>query len=75
MYRLNWDIAIGGYKVKTLTEVKITTSVLNLSDTATITMPGQYLNTWRKIEDKMQVGDAVTRKIGYDNKIETEITR
>ena len=60
MYRLNWDIAIGGYKVKTLTEVKITTSVLNLSDTATITMPGQYLNTWRKIEDKVQVGDAVT---------------
>lgn len=74
MYRLNWDIAIGGYKVKTLTEVKITTSVLNLSDTATITMPGQYLNTWRKIEDKVHVGDAVTIKLGYDNNLETEFT-
>lgn len=74
MYRLNWDIAIGGYKVKTLTEVKITTSVLNLSDTATITMPGQYLNTWRKIEDKVHVGDAVTIKLGYDNDLETEFT-
>jgi len=74
MYLLNWDIAIGGYKVKTLTEVKITTSVLNLSDTATITMPGQYLNTWRKIEDKVQVGDAVTIKLGYDNNLETEFT-
>lgn len=74
MYLLNWDIAIGGYKVKTLTEVKITTSVLNLSDTATITMPGQYLNTWRKIEDKVHVGDAVTIKLGYDNDLETEFT-
>ena len=72
MYLLNWDIAIGGYKVKTLTEVKISTSVLNLSDTATITMPGQYLNTWRKIEDKVHVGDAVTIKLGYDNDLETE---
>lgn len=74
MYRLNWDITIGSYKVKTLTEVKITTSVLNLSDTATITMPGQYLNTWRKIEDKVHVGDAVTIKLGYDNNLETEFT-
>lgn len=74
MYLLNWDIAIGAYKVKTLTEVKITTSVLNLSDTATITMPGQYLNTWRKIEDKVHVGDAVTIKLGYDNDLETEFT-
>ena len=74
MYLLNWDITIGGYKVKTLTEVKITTSVLNLSDTATITMPGQYLNTWRKIEDKVHVGDAVTIKLGYDNDLETEFT-
>lgn len=74
MYLLNWDIAIGAYKVKTLTEVKITTSVLNLSDTATITMPGQYLSIWRKIEDKVHVGDAVTIKLGYDNDLETEFT-
>ena len=74
MYLLNWDIAIGGYKVKTLAEVKIITSVLNLSDTATITMPGQYLNTWRKIEDKIHAGDAVTIRLGYDNDLETEFT-
>ena len=74
MYRLNWDITIGSYKVKTLTEVKIITSVLNLSDTATIEMPGQYLNTWRKIEDKIHVGDAVTIRLGYDNDLETEFT-
>lgn len=74
MYLLNWHITIGKYKVQTLKEVKITTSVLNLSDTATIEMPGQYLNTWRKIEDKVHVGDAVTIQLGYDNDLETEFT-
>lgn len=74
MYLLNWHITIGKYKVQTLKEVKITTSVLNLSDTATIELPGQYLNTWRKIEDKVHVGDAVTIQLGYDNDLETEFT-
>lgn len=74
MYLLNWHITIGKYSVQTLKEVKITTSVLNLSDTATIEMPGQYLNTWRKIEDKVHVGDAVTIRLGYGNDLETEFT-
>lgn len=72
MYLLTWDITIGNYKVKTLKGVKITTSVLNLSDTASIEMPGQYLRTWKKIEDKIHVGDAVCIKLGYDNDLETE---
>jgi hypothetical protein len=74
MYLLNWDIRIGKYKVQTLKEVKIKTSVLNLSDTATIEMPGQYLNTWRMIEDKVKTGDEVTIKLGYNNDLETEFT-
>lgn len=74
MYRLNWHITIGKYKVQTLKEVKITTSVLNLSDTATIEMPGQYLNTWRAIEDKVHVEDPVTIQLGYNNDLETEFT-
>lgn len=76
MYLLNWHITIGSYSVQTLKAVKITTSVLNLSDTATIEMPGQYLNTWKKIEDKVAVGDAVTIRLGYgdDSELETEFT-
>ena len=74
MYILNWDIRIGKYKVQTLKEVQIKTSVLNLSDTATIEMPGQYLNTWRTIEDKVHVGDPVTIQLGYNNDLETEFT-
>ena len=74
MYILNWDIRIGKYKVQTLKEVQIKTSVLNLSDTATIEMPGQYLNTWRTIEDKVHVGAPVTIQLGYNNDLETEFT-
>ena len=74
MYRLSWHITIGKYKVQTLKEVKIKTSVLNLSDTATIEMPGQYLNTWKMIEDKVSVGDAVTIQLGYNDELETEFT-
>lgn len=74
MYLLNWHITIGKYSVQTLKEVKINTSVLNLSDTASIELPGQYLNTWRKIEDKIHAGDAVTVQLGYDDSLETEFT-
>ena len=74
MYCLTWDIKIGKYSLKTLKEVKITTSVLNLSDTATITLPGKYLNAWVEIEDKVQVKDRVEIKLGYDDKNETEFT-
>lgn len=67
MYSLTWEITIGDYRVQTVKAVKITTSVLNLSDIGTIEMPGQYLNSWKKIEDKVSVGDPVEIKIGYDN--------
>jgi Phage late control gene D protein (GPD). len=72
MYVLNWHITIGKYRLKTLKSVKITASVLNLSDTATIELPGQYLNTWQKIEGKVSVGDAVEIKLGYGDDLQTE---
>jgi len=72
MYRLSWEITIGKYKVKTVKDVKITASVLNLSDTASITLPGKYLNTWKSVENKIKVGDEVVIKLGYDDDNETE---
>lgn len=72
MYLLNWHITIGKYQVRTLKSVKIATSVLNLLNTAAIELPGQYLNTWVKIEDKIAVGDEVTIQLGYDKTIATE---
>jgi hypothetical protein len=72
MYILTWKINIGTYRLETVKSVKIITSVLNLSDTATIELPGQYLNTWKKIEDKVKVGDAVDIQLGYDGDNRTE---
>ncbi len=72
MYRLSWEITIGKYRVQTVKEVKIATSVLNLSDTASITLPGKYLDKWKDIEDKIKVGDEVVIKLGYDDDNETE---
>lgn len=72
MYILSWQINIGSYQVRTLKGVKITTSVLNLSDTATIALPAKYLSSWKSIEDKVKVGDAVTIQLGYNNELETE---
>lgn len=72
MYLLNWDIRIGKYKAKTMKEVKIKTSVLNLSDTATITLPGKCLNSGKTIEDKVKVGDEVEIKLGYNEDLQTE---
>ena len=72
MYLLTWHITIGKYRLQTLKGLKIITSVLNLSDTAEIELPGQYLNIWNEIEDKIAVGDPVTIKLGYDNNNETE---
>lgn len=74
MFRLSWDIKIGEYRVKTLKGLKITTSVLNLADTATIEFPGQYMRNWVKVEDKIHVGDAVCIRLGYDDRLETEFT-
>lgn len=72
MYRLSWEITIGKYKIQTLKEVKITTSVLNLCDTATLAFPAQYLNMWKTIEDKVKVGDEIVIKLGYNDDNETE---
>lgn len=72
MYKLCWKIKIGKYAVKTLREVKIVTSVLNLADTAVITLPGKCLNNWKSIEDKIKVGDAVTIELGYNDSLQTE---
>lgn len=72
MYRLSWEITIGKYRLQTVREVKITTSVLNLSDTASITLPGKYLDRWKSVEDKIKIGDEVVIKLGYDDDNETE---
>jgi len=72
MYRMCWDIIIGGYRLKTLESVTVKRSVELLSDTAAIVIPATVFNYAINIEDKLKVGDAVEIRLGYDDSLQTE---
>jgi hypothetical protein len=69
---MDYEIRIGAYRLMTLDSVTIEKSVENLSDKATIVIPGTYINQSLKVEDKIKEGDAVTIRLGYNNNLETE---
>ena len=64
-YHMDYDIQIGNYKVQTLKSVRIIRSVEQLSDTATIELPGTLINEALDVEGKIHRGDAVSIKLGY----------
>jgi len=67
MYALNFNITIGSYKLRTLSSVVIKCSVENLANTAVITLPGMHYNKTLEVESKINVGDPVTIRLGYDD--------
>jgi hypothetical protein len=67
MYKISWDIQIGNFKLGLLESVLIKKSVENLSDTATIVLPGYVMNQALKINDKINPADSVSIRLGYDN--------
>ena len=72
MYRMSWNIMIGGFRLKMVEKVSIKRSVELLSDTATITLPGTVFNKAINIEDKIKVGDDVEIKLGYNDNLKEE---
>lgn len=72
MYRMSWDIKIGGYRLKTLESVNIKRSVELLGDMATVVIPATVFNRAIEIEDKLKVGDGVEIRLGYDDDLQTE---
>lgn len=72
MYRMSWDIKIGGYRLKMVEKVSIKRSVELLADTATVTLPATVFNKTISIEDKIKVGDAVEIELGYNDDLKTE---
>lgn len=72
MFRMDFDIRIGNYRLKMVDAVKVKHSVEQLSDTATITLPAMVEGKTIEIEDKLKVGDAVTIQLGYDDRLQTE---
>lgn len=72
MYRMSWNIRIGGYRLKMVEKVSIKRSVELLADTATVTLPATVFNKTISIEDKIKVGDAVEIELGYNDDLKTE---
>jgi hypothetical protein len=71
-YNQSWHITLGSYELLLIESVEITRSVLQLSDTATIVLPGTVFNKAIEIEKKIARGDAVTIKLGYDDQFTSE---
>lgn len=67
-----YDIRIGNYKLGLLESVEIHKSVDLLADTAVVVVPGVVYNQSLDIEDKVNVGDPVIIKLGYDDNLVTE---
>lgn len=72
MYRMSWNIKIGGYRLKMVEKVSVKRSVELLADTATVTLPATVFNKTISIEDKIKVGDAVEIELGYNDDLKTE---
>ena len=72
MYKMSWDIKIGGYRLKMVEKVSIKRSVELLADIATVTLPATVFNKTISIEDKIKVGDAVEIELGYNDDLKTE---
>lgn len=72
MYKMSWDIKIGGYRLKMVEKVSIKRSVELLADTATVTLPATVFNKTISIEDKIKVGDAVEIELGYNDDLKKE---
>lgn len=71
-YNLRWHITIGDYKVNLLDSVEIHKSVDLLADTCIIKLPGSVHGKALQVEDKVNAGDKVLVKLGYDDDLQTE---
>jgi hypothetical protein len=75
-FNLTWDIWFyndkGTFQLRTVKEIEVNSTVDNLVDTATITLPESCMNYPLAIEDKISRGTKVVIKYGYDNANKTE---
>lgn len=75
-FNLTWDIWFyndkGEYQLRTVKEIEVNSTVDNLVDTATITLPESCMNYPIAIEDKISRGTKVIIKYGYDYAHEIE---
>jgi len=71
LFVLESKITIAAYEFNTITEVEITKSVDELTDTAIITLPAQFKvrknNILMDTDEALKVGDSVVINLGYEN--------
>ncbi len=72
MYKMNYRVMVGKYRLTTLSSINIKNSVETLSDVATITIPASIFNRTIEVEQKIKIGDKVTIELGYDDHLKTE---
>ena len=72
MFKMCYNIEIGSYRLKHVESVKISRSVENLMDTATIVTPATVFNKALEVQDKLTVSSPVKIQLGYNDKLQTE---
>lgn len=66
MFSMDFDITIGSYRLTMLDSATVKSSVESLADTAVITLPAAVYNKALEVEGKINEGDAVCIRFGYD---------
>ena len=78
MYNLDWKIEFDTngkkYGLGTLGECEIVSSVDNLTDTATIVLPGFIMNERLQLQDQIKEGTEVKIDLGYNGSLKNEFT-
>ncbi|MDO4225130.1 MAG: late control protein [Bergeyella zoohelcum] len=76
MFVLKAKIKIGNYTFHSVSEVEITKSVEEMSDTAIIKMPSKFRirqnGEEKLVEEALKIGDKVSIILGYENRYEGE---
>lgn len=72
MFKMSYNIEIGSYRLKHVESVKISRSVENLMDTATIVTPATVFNKALEVQSKLTPGIKVTIQLGYNDNLKTE---
>lgn len=72
MFKMSYNIEIGSYRLKHVESVKITRSVENLMDTATIVTPATVFNKALEVQEKLKANSRVLVQLGYDDNLKTE---
>lgn len=72
MRKMCFDIRVGRYRLRMVDAVKVKHSVEQLSDTAEIVLPAMVEGSALMVEEKLNVGDAVSIMLGYDDSLQTE---